>query len=403
MAYGRGNANRGTTAPTAPVEIKVVVGTIATGPTGYTCKLEICVIRGGVVMALKGVRVKKGIAVINSGTTDSNGEWVYEHPEQLSEAGKTVSLQFRADGEVAEATATFTLPAVATTTGKDDPESITLTRHHDDAGIFSVFVRVLKTCGVGMATTVEIFADGIKHRKRTNNQGNCVWKFPRVIDEGESAKVTATVSGIEDPACLPLRRSHARSVGPNRFSKKWWFCTNNGRAVIFLTMMVVFWLLALIVGWGDPLFNPPQTELSTQQLLHNQLVETINPDYVVKPEVSQGNWQKNFWLFTFLWSISALIYAILSLREEVAEGLREGFERLIDRPYVKAGDPLIDRIMSWSGAQGVARKAPAKTSDGTDGATETKERISFRRLFETSLLSDIIVEVIPKVFARIFR
>jgi hypothetical protein len=182
-------------------------------------------------------------------------------------------------------------------------------------------------------------------------------------------------------------------------------------------MAVILWFRCFSIGWGDPILNPPATELSVQQQMYNEVVLSVNPDLIIRPEVSKGNWQKYFWFFSFLWTIFSFVYALLSPREEIIEGFRNGVDKIIDKlrqTSDTASDPLIDKLIAWSQthARARAQKQPkatiATTTTGTEATTETeapktKKALTFWDVFKSDMISEIIIDLIPPIFKAAFK
>lgn len=388
-------------------EIKTITGEITAAQNHFVIPIEVKVVRDGQAIPQRTVRIKRGIVNITNFTTDNNGEYIYTHKEPLSSAEQTISLRFLlTEVDAAEAMIEFTLPSTSRQQQKDDPEKITLCRHHDGNGKFTLFVRTLKTGGIGIEVPVVIEAEGVQKTITTDDQGNAKFDFGneiRILNPGEVVEVRAKVSGIEDPAVIKLRRRRASISKPATFSKPW-FGTNNGRSVIFLGVMVVLWLLCIVIGYGDPLIGQPTRTLSEQQIFYNQTAKLANPDFVIAPkegilDIFLDSAKKYIHFLAMIWSIFAIIYAPLSLREEIFEGLQEGFEKIVDRSYVQAEDPFIQRLMAWSGARGVAtRKGGIIVKEGEKGEKVVKP--TFWEHFRSDLLSDFIMEILPGIFRK---
>lgn len=387
-------------------EIKVMIGDISKTANNFLIPVEIRLVKGNNALPNQAIRVKRGIISLTTIITDLNGECAYNHTENLDQIGKSISLRFLTSGtDAAETAITFTLPTEATKT--DDPEKITISRHHDGNGKFTLFIRVLKTGGIGIKAPVVIEAEGVQKTILTDDQGNAKFDFGnkiRILNPGEVVEVRAKVSGIEDPAVIKLRRRQIPTPKPATFSRPWWFGTNNGRSVIFLGAMVVLWFLCIVIGYGDSLIGEPTRTLSEQQIFYNQTAKLANPNFVITPEegifrIFLDDTKKYMHLLTMLWSIFAIIYVPLSLREEIFEGLQEGFEKIVDRSYVQAEDPFIQRLMAWSGARGVAtRKGGIIVKEGEKG--EKVVRPTFWEYFRSDLLSDFIIEILPGIFRK---
>jgi len=222
-------------------------------------------------------------------------------------------------------------------------------------------------------------------------------------------EVTATVSGIEGQAHLWLRRPHARRYIPSRWSPSWWLGTNNGRAITFLIVMATLWATCLYVGFGTQLIptTPQEEKLSSQQESYNEIAGMVSPQYIVQsPQTTPpaSRWQKYFWIFAFLWSIFAFIYAPLSLREEIYDGLQNGLNGFLRRTHARASDPWIEKLMLWCGMRGsVSNPVPRVTAPEGAPAVRAHGNLTFWDLLKSDLLSDVLVNVVPALLASIFR
>ncbi len=206
---------------------------------------------------------------------------------------------------------------------------------------------------------------------------------------------------------------------------------NNHRAKWFLLTAVALWLLCGFViipvwGFGKPLIDPekvsflPQarSELTEQQVAYNNLPSVKGTYLEIKTPkptpstVPTGKWQKPIYLLFLLWSGFSVIYAILSMREEVAEAFRRGVDQIIDRHYATASakDPFFQRLLAFSDHLKAIRRpevmditspAAPTSASATTGATTTTTvgvKNSFWELFRSDLLSDFVTEVVPEIF-----
>jgi hypothetical protein len=404
---------KGEQKPALRAEIKVEVGETKQNAREFSTSILIISTKAGSAFKAK-FRVQRGkdVAGAESFTTDDDGMYIFISVEPLNNAGKTISLKFLLIGTDAETSAEIKLPVIeAATTGlKDDPEELEITPHHDGGGKFMLFCRVVTTGGVGIKTNVHIIAGREEEDVPTSDNGHGQYVLTQTLVPGEKVKVKATVSGIPGAANTVLRRSKdpepERELATKMDKVKCLFGTNNRRAMIFIVVAMLLWTICYNIGLGDPIFNPPTTKLSESQVIFNELASKIDPSEVIlEPTVkSQGDWPRKVWFFSIIWTIFTLIYAPLSLRDEVAEGLKEGFEKLMDNRPAVARDPMFDRIIAWSGARGIARKSKAKV-EGKD-KDDKKDKKDFWTLFQSDMLSEIVMfsfEMIPSVLGKMFR
>lgn len=404
-----------------PITIKAIVGSISETLTDFMVRVKVEARRGN-------VRVDGNISVIEGiDPIDTfqliNGDGFYHITEPLASAGSSRTLTFILDGPQdirGEAVVKFPEKETKKRETKPDPEELQVTRHRQADGTNTLFVRVVDAVGNGVKTIVQICAEGHIHDVPTDKNGMAIWAAPKKLKARKTVDADVCVSGISEKAKVVLRgpRPHDPKRG-KVWTKKWWFKENNGRGVLLLIAMVAIWILALVIGPGDPLISFDHTQLSPQELFYN--LGTDNYKVVVDkaPTILHvlGNAACKFvWFFLApILTIFAILYFVFSLREEVAEGIIEGLELLVDRPYVKAQDPLAERVMSWAGVRSTARKNPVQPTittpqPQTEESAQTEEKakhprrhVPFWELFRSDLASDLLVEVIPQVLRHFFR
>jgi hypothetical protein len=209
---------------------------------------------------------------------------------------------------------------------------------------------------------------------------------------------------------------------------------NNHRAKWFLIATLALWLISSFViiptwGFGKPLINRQEisllphssSTLSEQQIFYNSLPGVKGSDDEIKspaPKQSTtatGKWQKPAYSLILLWSVFSIIYAILSMREEVAEAFRRGVDEVIDRRYatVSARDPFFQRLLAYSGHLKAIRRpevmditpttvAAVNTTSGTSTPVIVAKNTFWERL-ESSLVSDTVVEIVPEILKAILH
>lgn len=348
-----------------------------------------------------------------TGTNEITGKFLYKKGNADLEFPWKHDLTFPTSATAPTAVPGATTPPAPIVPPKSksdskDPVTITLTRYRDAVNSnFTVIIRVLGENGKGLSVKGVVEFSGSQKSFKTDSQGNATYS-PITIPAGQNELVVkGIVSGITDPAILTLRNPRTVPTGgPTRWSRPWFYGTNNGRAVGFLTLMAIGWIFCWSIGWGEPLLGGHLTTLTEQQQLFNRLVTVVNPAANIAPEPSAGTWQHWAWGMVFLFTIFAVLYAPLSLREEIAEEIAEIFDRVVDRPYVKASDPLVERLMAWSGVRGISQQTPAHSpATTTDTAKPGADHgTSFWRLFKSDFLSEILTEVLfPAVFRAVAR
>lgn len=425
------------------VEIKIIQGDVKQLTKTFKIPFEIKLLKGGKALADTLVRIKKGISFVKQEKTNGFGEIIFTYEEPLSMQAQSVSLRFILDGEYAgtEKEVTFALPAIPSTAETEttsvssepkpdpqkersetekpkveDPENLDLCAYHDDGWRYTLCVRVTKTNGIGISVPVAVYVDGEEAKLTTDDQGNASMGVAKILQPEQICEVRAVVSGIRDAAKLTLKRPKTETPAESRLSWAWLFGKNNGRAILFAGIAIISWIFCLLIGWGDPILNPPATELSVQQQMYNSIVAGVNPVLIIQPEKSAGNWQKYFWLFSFLWTIFVTIYAPLSLREEIAEGFKNGIDKMLDKlrqTSDTASDPLIDKLMAWSNTHARIKKQQPKvtvtaTRTATTPETAEAEAPKLKTLTHWDIIKwDTIMEmawkVIPEIFKMVFK
>jgi len=390
-------------------EIRLVVGATTQDDKEFKTPIEIKVVSGWRAISGAQIRVKKDTNVLMAHQTDSNGEILYIHKEPLSAAEKTFTLRFALSGqEAVENSITVPLPAAQTQQQKeslaDDPENLFINQTYNKDGDVTISVRVTKKGGVGISVPVVVHADGQQHTVKTNKQGIGSLFLGKFLKLGETKVIKAFISVVAEAATLKLRRPKTKKPVKNFW--KWLIFKNNGRAVLFIGVAALLWIFCFAIGWGDSILNPPQTELSQQQQMYNEIVVGVNPNLIIAPEIPKGDWQKPFWIFAFIWMIFSLIYAPLSLREEIAHGLREGLGKIKEKTSSEAVDPFFDRLAARVGAYGAARKTTPKIMMQSQEATAEaprKKHLTFWDVFKSDIISEILADLIPAIAKAIFK
>lgn len=291
---------------------------------------------------------------------------------------------------------------------KDPVEIQVLRSALPEAGKFRLVARVLNYKGEGLEEkTVGFIFQGKLTEVKTNASGVC--QFPKNtadsinIKPGVEKKITAFVSGISQLTTTSLIRRR-RLTGKSKADA----LKNNQRARRFFAVASIafsIWLVASILiasfaGLGEPLLSSSH-ELTAQEQFFNAIPGVAEAGEV--DELRQGQWQKTTiflpLIITLLWTLFSLLYGIISLREEVGEAWRAGMENIVDRHYVKAHDPLFERVMAWSGHL-VNAKTPSQGA--TTGTTESRsKKAGFWNYFTSDILSELIMDILPRIFRAI--
>ena len=307
-----------------------------------------------------------------------------------------------------------TAPAQPTVNKLDPVEIQVLRSALPKAGEFRLIARVLNYKGDGLKNrTVGFLFRGKLEELETNSGGVC--QFPKMatrsisIKPGAEEKITAFVSGISQLTTTTLCRRR-RLTGKSKADA----LRNNQRARRFFAAAGIafgIWLVVAICitafsGLGEPLLSTTHA-LTAQEKFYQTIPKPLIISQAVSPETDLGHWQKPaiFLLLgiILLWTAFSFLYGIISLREEVAEAWRAGMESLVDKHYVRAHDPLFERFAAWSGHLARARTQSVSPTTQTPGPTPvgTTTKPSFWNYFSSDLLSDFIMDLLPRIFRAI--
>lgn len=466
--------NKGQAPKTPVIKIEGHIGTIVQAPDTqgkevFFAPLEIRVTDNN--RPRPGVKVwaKKGVTDICSGSTDQNGFFICtDYTEPLEEAGKTVALRLIADGATQEVNLTFELPQKKEEEKPKEPEKSEPTRldiegyYKKDTNDFFIYARV--TDGMGKPikeVTLMFIVDGTNFSEETGEDGLVSFFLSHHMekkdgdlwwpDPGQLLKLRVFCPGIEEAAEITLYRP--KNPEPEMGRLEWLWKKKNGWAVLSLGFAFTLWIYCAVIGWGDPLINPPQTVLSPQQEIYNQAGEEINPsekkevrvdDGLIKsnlkavknlclsmgsgigicsppknnngteeqvyqayggqyyPQYGKGNWQKKNWIITLIISFLSLIFASFILREEVAAEIREWLRKVRVRSSSQVSDPLWEKLAKRFNVLSVAYKKRNGEEGGMEKAA-AKHDFSFWDLFKSDLLSDMLVELLPALFRAVVK
>lgn len=406
-----------------PKAITVIPANFAMDQTAgtYSVSFQVTVLEDGHPWTGGHVSLKEGIGQLADNPTDNNGQVTFNVTGILGKTEKNVTYRISLVGLADSVEQNLTVPAADLPKKVDnDPETISLRRHHDGAGNFKVYIRVLKAGGNGVATKVKVWYGGTLTPIDTDNEGDAVFTVPGVVAPGTHEHLVATVSGIADEASLDIkRRKNACTV--TAFSPTWWLGTNNGRAFILLMAVILTWIITFIVGPGEPkinpnMFNHRDSELSSAEQFYNESAKIADDTYVVQPH---GDWSTGriaFWGWLLIITILVLIYNIFAWREEITAWVEDKLDKAFDKSHSKAGDPTFEMLAKMLGSYRVAKKTPKvvmnvnNTVVNPDGSTPSPAPAtaaadsghpSLRTLFSLDLMSDAIVATITGILRKL--
>ncbi len=343
-------------------------------------------------------------------TTNSAGFYNYALPYTEKAKKQTISIEFYLETSTEKATIMVEIPELPAAP-TNDPSKIILIRTSDTLGNFRVLIRVLREGGYGLSTDVNLIFENNRYLVHTDNAGLYTFCIPRLIAPGENLPLQAIVNGIEDAASIRISRRTLRVPSPTRMSAQWLLGTNNGRAFILMCLATFFWIFALVIGIGKPIFHENifrgENGLSTQEMTYNRVMTQVYADKAITfaPNEVSGQWHHVIWKIAIILTLILLVYGPLSLREEIAEEISRAVENMRDREYAQAGDPWFEKLVAWTGSYAVARNrnlavSATASSQTTEASTDKK---SGWGNFPMLLASDAIVEIVPAIVRAMFH
>ena len=407
-----------------PKTISVIPGVIAADlSTGtYSLSFLVNVLEENLPMKNQRVALREGISQLAEIKTDNNGNATFNVAGNLGKTEKEVTYRFFLTGFGDNVEQNVTLPATESKKQDSDPESLILRRYHDGRGNFRIKIRVINSNGVGLAMPVNIWYRGNSSSLTTDAQGDAFFDVPDYISPGKEYELIASVSGIAQDAKIDIKRGNTLKK-VKMFSERWW-ATNNARALIALVFTSIFWIIFLFsAGNGQPVISPDlfrnENGLSSAEQHYNNAASIVGEAYTIPASTShQLGWFHAgpiFWLgLLSIWTVLVLAYSIFSLREEIRAGLEEGFEKLFDKDYAKAGDPAFEKLAKLVGSYHVARSPKiivegensgqnsGNNSEGNNTNSNDSGHPSLGTLFRMDLLSDALVTLVPLILKKIF-
>jgi hypothetical protein len=274
-------------------------------------------------------------------------------------------------------------------------------------GEFVVIIRILNIKGVGLnKKTVHVAFQGKREELTTKSGGVC--EFTVNVKPGEEEVITAFTSGISQPATITIRCRREMTPSEKEAAQK-----NNQRARFFFAVELlasVLWLISstlIISNWGlgGHLLSSSH-ELTAQEKFYNSNLGEELQAFAVKAPEAVESWQKEAIFlplgFILIWMLFCCTYGILSQREEVAEIWSSGMETIVTRHFVRTQDPLLERMATWSGYLTRVRTQSTTAEPSAPATTTDNSKPNFWDYFRSDIMSDVIVEILPKIFKAIF-
>lgn len=396
----------------AQVEIKTVVSMMDINYEAgkYEMPVEVSVFLGNQALGSKQVEIRDGIKVIANGVTDNRGVVVLTVQGKLE--NKEVGKQFRVCliGTPEETIISVTLPDKNKVSGDNDPDNLAIYRYHDKQGNFRILVRILKAKGAGVVAPFSTWFKGVRSDHQTDENG--MFDFPiSGVCKGDDEQLLVFVNGVEEKAKL---RIHYPDKKPSyRDKENWLISTNNGRAIILAAMVIIFWI-GIFFSIGIPAITPDSfrnkdTGLSAAEKFYNESAQIADKTAMIQRHEIAGSIPDKLLIFGIIFSILAVFYFILSWREEIFDGIESGFERIIDKNSDKVDDPVVERWMKYFGMMhkvGGPQIKVTSTGNPSDAAAPESGKggghPSLGTLFQLDLMSEVLVEIVPAVFKKVF-
>ena len=169
------------------------------------------------------------------------------------------------------------------------------------------------------------------------------------------------------------------------------------------------------------------TYLSGAERSYNSHVARVGTQHLIEPSDGTRHGKIKFWIFSLLFTLTALMYFIWSARDEFEDAYRSVTESMFDQSYAKVGDPAFERFTRFVGNYGVARKnktavvqptvvtsddaaaaatAAAATTAATQpaaGGTASGREYTFGNMFTADLVSEGIVRILFETMGRVFK
>ncbi len=398
--------------------------------TGSVCEisLEVSVLLKNRPMINQEVVMKEGnsrIAQANTaGNTGVDGMVMLNVDFPLKDKEYQKVLRLSLTGRAESINVPLTIPAKSSDNKKKNiSESLVVMKYQKDNGELSFKCRVLTTDGDGVAKKViSIWYKGHAYAVKTDANGEAVFYPSQKLKPGEENQIIFSVSGIKDSAKLKVRRKKMLKQ-PAAFTGKWWLGVNNGRAFILLLLAIFFWIMAIGVGFGDPVLSKGlfanESGLSSAQELYQETLgeygQKIEPfesdDYFLFDSISK----KTIWKIALLLTIAWLIYFPIAAREEIADAIDDARLKLVEKSIVKVDDPFLEKLVASSqnlgfvsnGSNKGVKFGETKSFGFSEGGQSVSQGKEDDKAFGSSMWSymalDIATDVLLGVVKRVFN
>lgn len=354
-----------------------------------------------------------GIAVLGLNLDLKDKE--YQKVLRISLSGRSESLNIP-----------LTVPAkVKERVSRNISESLVVMKYQKDNGELSFKCRVLTTDGDGVPKKeIGVWYKGFDYTIKTDKNGEAIFYPSEKLKPGEENTIIFSVSGIKDSAKLTVRRKKKLKQA-KAFSSKWWFKVNNGRAFVLMLAAILFWFIAINVGFGEgiiseSLFTGDNGLTSTKSLYNETLSEYGNEiapvdrsnDYFFFGTISK----KSVWKIALFLTIAWLIYFPIAAREEIADAIDDVRLKLVDKGSVKVDDPFFEKLIATTNSLGFVSNKNSKgvqfgdtksfgmsdENKANDDSGKDNKKVFGSSMFSYMAL-DIATDLLLGVVKRVFK
>ena len=275
----------------------------------------------------------------------------------------------------------------------NEPDALSIRRFSDDEGNFTIFIRLIDNSGYGVKSSVTIEFEHKVYQVNTDKTGVATFKIPKIIPVNYIGNLSAFTNGIKNYAKLKIENK--KLINLKTYSLRWFFSTYNGRAILFIIIMLLAWIYCFIIGFGSSLIETLlHSSLSSDEILFNKSAQMVSPDLVIKPPILE-TWQHKYWLMAFLWSIFSLLYLFYAFIKALYLVMINWVENITDVSQVTIHKPLFDLAALWTGVFDRVTKNNQNTNIESD--------INFWSIVKANLLSEVFIVLGSKIFKKFFN
>jgi len=274
-----------------------------------------------------------------------------------------------------------------------ETDTLTLRRYSDNNGNFTIFCRLLDNNGYGIQSSISIIFEDEIYSLNTDENGIGVFRVPKIIPIEYSGIIIATVSGLKKNARLKIERK--KVITSKKYSLKWFIYTYNGRATLFILIMILAWIYCGIIGFGSSIWESTfGNGLSRQEEINNRIaIEYGYQPQFVAPDLE--TWQHKYWLIAFLWSIFTIFYFIYAMIKTTYYVMINWIEDLSDSSEAVVNKELFNMAALWTGAFDKVAK--------NDHSVNRETEINFWSIVKANLLSELLAVLGGRILKQFFK